>query len=224
MLLPVAREGNRVFGIDRSMPMLDRARRKLGRPATRTARTTIATGAARLRASLVRGDIRELPWRDTTFGLVMAPYGILQSLTRETDLRRTLAAVHRVLRPGALFGVDLVPDVPRWSEYERRLTLKGSGPTGKPIRLVETVSQDRKRRLTTFDQEFIEGRGRARTSRRFSLSFRTVDLPTLRRRLERAGFEIQAVLGDYDGREWDDRADTWVILARRPPARAPLER
>ena len=148
----------------------------------------------------------------------MAPYGILQSLTREADLRRTLAAVHRVLRPGALFGIDLVPDVPRWNEYERRLTLKGSGPTGQPIQLVETVRQDRKRRLTTFDQEFIEGRGRGKTSRRFSLSFRTVDLPSLRRRLERAGFEIQAVLGDYDGRAWDDRADTWVILARRPAA------
>jgi hypothetical protein len=154
----------------------------------------------------------------------MAPYGILQSLTREADLRRTLAAVHRVLRPGALFGIDLVPDVPRWGEYERRLTLKGSGPTGQPIQLVETVRQDRKRRLTTFDQEFIEGRGRAKTSRRFSLSFRTVDLPALRRRLERAGFEVQAVLGDYDGRAWDDRADTWVILARRPAVRAPDRR
>jgi hypothetical protein len=121
-----------------------------------------------------------------------------------------------VLRPGALFGIDLVPDVPRWREYERRLTLKGSGPTGQPIQLVETVRQDPRRRLTTFDQEFIEGRGRAKTSRRFSLSFRTVDLPSLRRRLERAGFEVHAVLGDYDGREWDDRADTWVIVVRRP--------
>jgi hypothetical protein len=125
------------------------------------------------------------------------------------------------MRPGALFGIDLVPDVPRWREYERRLTLKGTGPTGQPIQLVETVRQDRTRRLTTFDQEFIEGRGRGKTSRRFSLSFRTVDLPSLRRRLERAGFDVQAVLGGYDGRAWDDRADTWVILARRPPAPVP---
>ena len=83
------------------------------------------------------------------------------------------------------------------------------------------MRQDRARRLTTFDQEFIEGRGRGKTSRRFSLSFRTVALPALRRRLESAGFEVQAVLGDYDGREWDDRADTWVILARRAAAPGP---
>jgi SAM-dependent methyltransferase len=223
VLLPVARDGVRVVGIDRSSPMLDRARAKLAkarrtsgiRPASSRHTPDIRPAYARLRASLVRGDIRELPWREGTFGLVMAPYGILQSLVRDADLRRTLAAVHKVLRPGGLFGIDLVPDVPRWREYERRLTLKGTGPRGLPIQLVETVRQDPRRRVTTFDQEFIEGRGKAKTSRRFSLAFRTVGLPALRRRLERAGFEVDAVLGDYDGRAWDDRADTWVVLARR---------
>jgi SAM-dependent methyltransferase len=210
VLVPVARDGVRVVGIDRSAPMLARARRKLAR-----AGAPSVSARTRLRATLIRGDIRELPCPDATFGLVMAPYGILQSLTRERDLARTLAAVHRVLAPGARFGIDLVPDVPRWSEYERRITLRGTGPHGLPIQLVETVRQDRRRRVTTFDQEFIEGRGRARTSRRFSLSFRTVGLPALRRRLEKAGFHVDAVLGDYDGGPWDDRADTWVVLARR---------
>jgi hypothetical protein len=35
------------------------------------------------------------------------------------------------------------------------------------------------------------------------------------RRLEKAGFTIHAVLGDYNGGPWDARADVWVILARR---------
>jgi hypothetical protein len=34
-------------------------------------------------------------------------------------------------------------------------------------------------------------------------------------RLERAGFRIQAVLGDYHGGPWDARADVWVILAAK---------
>jgi len=210
VLVPVARGGVRVVGVDRSVPMLARARRKLARARPRR------SARARLRATLVRGDIRDLPCHDGAFGLVMAPYGILQSLTHERDLARTLASVHRVLAPGGLFGIDLVPDVPRWREYERRITLRGTGPSGLPIHLVETVRQDPRRRLTTFDQEFIEGRGRSRTSRSFSLSFRTVGLPALRRRLEKAGFAVDAVLGDYDGRPWDDRADTWVVLARKP--------
>jgi hypothetical protein len=36
------------------------------------------------------------------------------------------------------------------------------------------------------------------------------------RRLERAGFEISALLGDYRGGPWDTRADVWIILARKP--------
>jgi plasmid replication initiation protein len=35
------------------------------------------------------------------------------------------------------------------------------------------------------------------------------------RRLEGAGFEIEAVLGDYRGGPWDERADVWIILARK---------
>jgi hypothetical protein len=35
------------------------------------------------------------------------------------------------------------------------------------------------------------------------------------RRLEKAGFAITALLGDYQGREWDPRAEVWVILARK---------
>ena len=35
------------------------------------------------------------------------------------------------------------------------------------------------------------------------------------KRLEAAGFSIRATLGDYQGRAWDDRADVWVILARK---------
>ena len=35
------------------------------------------------------------------------------------------------------------------------------------------------------------------------------------KRLERAGFRVLAVLGDYRGGPWDPRADVWVILAAR---------
>jgi hypothetical protein len=50
---------------------------------------------------------------------------------------------------------------------------------------------------------------------RFSLTFRTISIPQMRRRLEAAGFEVEALLGDYDGGPLDLRADVWIILARR---------
>jgi hypothetical protein len=77
------------------------------------------------------------------------------------------------------------------------------------------VRQDRKHGLTIFAQEYTERRGRAVESKRFDLSFRTVSVPHMLRRVERAGFRVQAVLGDYDGAPWDPRADVWLIVAER---------
>ena len=51
--------------------------------------------------------------------------------------------------------------------------------------------------------------------KRFSLTFRTISVAQMRRRLENAGFRIDAVLGDYDGGPFDERADVWIILARK---------
>jgi ubiquinone/menaquinone biosynthesis C-methylase UbiE len=202
--VPVAKTGAQLVGIDRSAPMLDRARRRLAR-----ARVTP-------RPLLVRGDIRRLPFRARRgFAVVMAPYGILQSLTRERDLQATLASVASVLRRDGLFVMDLVPDLPRWAEYHRRTSLRGRRGANTTLTLIESVRQDRSRKLTVFDQEYIERRGRQRTSHRFSLAFRTLSVPQMRRRLERAGFAVQAVLGDYQGGPWDPRADVWVIMAKK---------
>ena len=225
--IPLARAGVPLVGLDRSAPMLARARQRVRR--------------ARLSSpvNLVRGDIRFLPFADASlprrsakttpalprrsakreggFSMVLAPYGMLQSLLRERDLKATLAEAHRVLRPGGTLGVELVADLPLWQEYKKRVSLKGwrRKTGGAHVTLTETVRQDRARGLTIFDQEFTERRGRQSETRRFSLSFRTLSVPQVARRLEKAGFEVRALLGDYRGGPWDPRADVWVILATR---------
>ena len=203
--IPLARAGVSLVGIDRSDPMLARARQRIRR------------GGLTSRARLVRGDIRSLPFRAATFPLVMAPYGVLQSLLRERDLTATLQAVARVLKPRATFGIELVADLPSWDEYRKRVSLSGwrGGRRGAHVTLVETVRQDRTRRLTIFDQQFVERRGSTRRAHTFSLTFRTLSVPQMTRRLEKAGFRIAALLGDYRGGPWDPRADVWMILARR---------
>ena len=111
--IPLGRAGIRLIGIDRSEPMIARARQRLARVRWRR------------RVSLVRGDIRDLPFRVSAFGMVMAPYGILQSLLRDRELAATLAAVRGVLKPGGTFGLELVADLPSWKEYRKRVSLTG---------------------------------------------------------------------------------------------------
>ena len=202
--MPVARKGATVIGIDRSASMLERARRRVRR--------------ARLesRVTLIRGDIRQLPFPERTFPLVMAPYGILQSLLDERVLSATLKDVRRVLTRTGTFGLELVADLPAWDEYSNKVTFRSPrGPHGRPIALVESVKQDRRNRITRFEQEFVEGRGKSATRRKFTLAFRTVSVPEMVRRLQKAGLEVTSLLGDYQGGPWDLRAEVWIILARR---------
>jgi len=199
-----------LIGIDRSAPMLRLARRRVAR--LHPSRRPI----------LIRGDIRAIPLRTASVDLVIAPYGILQSLIRKPDLSRTLAETARVLRPGGLFIADLVPDLPKWEPYQRQVRLHGRHGTGQ-VTLVESVRQDRRRGLTTFEEEFVEAGPppsadsprRVRIAARFSLTFRTVPMTEIRRRVERAGFRVERILGGYRGQRWTSTSETWLIIARK---------
>ena len=202
--LPVTRVAKHFVGIDRSEPMLGRLRTRLRR--------------ARLmsRTSIIRGDIRSLPFRKRwRCELVMAPYGMLQSLLSDADFDAVIGSAARVLARGGILGIDLVPDLSRWQEYKRHKSLEGPFGQSRHVTLVESVRQDRRRRLTFFDQEFIEREGRKRKVHQCSITFRTLTVPEVTRRLERVGFRVDAVLGDYQGDDWSPDADVWVIIAKR---------
>jgi ubiquinone/menaquinone biosynthesis C-methylase UbiE len=202
---PLARDGVELVGIDRSAPMLDLARRQILRSSNPQVLNSLC---------LVRGDIRALPFEAGAFPMVIAPYGILQSLIRPRDLTATLTSVARVLGGGGGFGIDLVPDVPKWREYQNRVQLRGRAG-GSQLTLIESVRQDPKRHLTTFEQKYVERRGGQTREHRFDLTFRSLSVRQMTGQLERAGFRVDAVLGDYRGRPWDDRADVWIILAKK---------
>jgi SAM-dependent methyltransferase len=203
--LPLLTHDIAVVGVDRSAPMLSRA----------LARTRRAPSPKPRAPRFVRADIRALPFRRGRFAMVLAPYGILQSLIRERDLTQTLESVARVIKRGGMFGIDLVPDVPNWREYRNKVQLRGRLAGGSRLTLVESVLQDRRRRLTTFEQRYHVRRGGRTATHDFQLTFRTLSIRQMAARLRRAGFSVQNVLGDYRGRPWDARADVWIILAKK---------
>jgi SAM-dependent methyltransferase len=206
--VPLARAGVDMVGVDRSAPMLSRARR-------RARRVNSSRGLEdRGRVAFVRADIRALPFKVRQFDVVLAPYGVLQSLIREDDLTATLASVAATMRKGGLFAIDLVPDVPRWREYRNRAQLRGRSG-GRRLTLIESVRQDRARRLTIFEQRYLERINGRAIEHRFDLVFRTLSVRQMTRRLESAGFVTTKLIGDYEGGRWNEAADIWIILAKK---------
>jgi SAM-dependent methyltransferase len=236
--IPLAAAGVPLTGLDRSPQMLARAARRQARR-ERTAARGGRRGPVR-GPGLVRGDMRRLPFTDAAFGMVFAPYGVLQSLVRDRDLSRAFEEACRVLAPGGLFGLELVADVPNWKEYHDKVRLRGRLPGGSRVTLIESVEQDRTRRLTTFTQRFVvasaprrrrasdrAGRvssgasrvevvpGRRATEHRFQIVFRTLPLALLLQRLERAGLVVEQVLGSYRGGPWNGDSEVCLVLARK---------
>ena len=203
LLGPMARTGVSVTGIDRSQPMLDHAERRIARL------------PRALRPSLVRGDIRALPFARASFGFVMAAYGLTQSILDDDDLDAMLGEIARVVPRGGAAGFDLVPDLPQWAEYRNKVIFRGRSRRGGRVTLTETVRQHPRRRVTVFDDEFVERRAGEVKRRRFTLTFRTISVEELRGRLARVRLRVETVYGDYRGGAWSPLSDAWVVLARR---------
>jgi SAM-dependent methyltransferase len=203
LLIPLARQGARIVGVDYSTAMLDRARRRL------------RTLPASRRPRLVRADIRRLPFLDSSFDRVFAPYGVLQSLTSDADFDAAIREAARLLKPRGRFGLELIPDLINWSAYQRQVQFRGR-LGGAQVTLVESVRQDRRRGITVFDEEFTLRRGSRLTKRRFPLVFRTVPMERVIAGLTAAGFEMESVQGDYRGGAWTPDSNVWVVIATRP--------
>ena len=203
LLIPLARGARGLVGVDLSAEMLARARARLKR-------LPVA-----MRPRLVRGDIRSLPFPDRSFDQVLAPYGVLQSLTSDADFDATIGETLRLLRPNGRFGLELIPELARWQSYRGQVRFRGK--LGKAqVTLVESVRQDRRRGLTIFDEEFtVRERGRTRRHR-FPLTFRTMPMDVVLSKLARSGFSVESVQGNYRGGVWTPDSPVSVLIAHRP--------
>lgn len=198
VLIPCARAGATMVGVDLSPGMLDVCRRSLAaEPADVQARVT-----------LHEGDMRtvDLPER---FALVTLPFRAFQHLETVDDQRATLAALRRLLRPGGHLVLDLFnPSLPllgdeRWLRepfVEPAIDL----PDGRRVvRSLRLASRDYATQVQVVEiaHEITWPDGRverhADTTRlRYIFRYEAEHL------LEREGFTVEAVYADYDGRPY----------------------
>ncbi|MBD3157277.1 MAG: methyltransferase domain-containing protein [Candidatus Lokiarchaeota archaeon] len=104
--VPLAKEGFRVFALEKSPSMLSIARNKLDR----------LTEPAENRITLVEGDMTNFGF-DITFSLIIIPASFGYAVTTEEQLS-TLVSIREHLRDDGLFLLDLYPGVLHDQESE----------------------------------------------------------------------------------------------------------
>lgn len=208
----LARAGFDVIGIDRSEPMLERARHK-------------ACEAQSDTLSLLTGDMRtfELGRR---FGLIFAGYGAFHHLLTQDDQLACLRSVERHLQPHGLFVCDLRPfDFEDWDEGESAplfhdwtRTLQRTGETVTKLRAVRVnLHRQVKQETFLFDRAAADGivhRLVTTIDLRFTTRYEMEGL------LREVGLEVDQIYGDFACAPFDEGSEYMITVARKA-ARAP---
>lgn len=214
VLLPLARAGRTVVGLDNSRQMLARCRAKVAaEPAPVRAR--IALHDHDVRAFDLGGE-----GGGATYPLVIAPFRVLQQLTTVEDQLAFLTAVARNLAPGGRFIFDVFnPDfaaLARADGVEREDTPEQPLPDGRSFRRAARVE-----RVRWVDQVseteliyYVSARPGA-TPERFVQAFemRWYLRAELLHLLARTGFRVRELYGDFARAPLVDGSPEQVVCA-----------
>ncbi len=210
LLVPLARAGNSVVGLDSSGPMLVRAEGKLRRGGPELA----------ARTRLVQGDMRAFEL-DERFDLAIIAVRSFAHVQSRLDQQAVLRASARQLRQGGLLALDLLNPTPAWL---------GEAPGSRRQDLAREVSEDK---LIVTRTETVVGTDLAAQVRVIRSEYELIDeFGAVRKRivewpfrytyrfeaehlLERAGFEVEAVYGGYEREDFTSTSQTLLLVGRK---------
>ncbi len=208
VLLPLARQGYRLTGIDPSAEMLERARAKVAEE-----------GLAEL-VTLVQQEMRELDLEER-FSMAFAALNSFAHLHTTGEQLAALERIRRHLKPGGLLILDLFnPDMGRLLDARGQMTLARAmtdPETGHRMMRFYTEEVDQGRQLihTTYIVDEIDAGGRVQRTL-FPFTLRYLFRYELELLLRHAGFEVEAIYGSHDLDEFSGESEKMIAVARKP--------
>jgi SAM-dependent methyltransferase len=208
VLIPLARQGYRITGVDSSTAMLERARAK------------IAEENLIERVTLLEQEMRDLELGER-FNLAFAALNSFAHLHTTDDQLTALAQIRHHLNPGGLLILDLSnPDMGRLLEPRGQVALAKvmtAPETGRRTMRFHADEVDLGRQIihTTYIVDEIDAEGHVQRTL-FPFSLRYVFRYELELLLRHAGFEIEAIYGSYDLDEFSGESEKLIAVSSRP--------
>jgi len=216
VLVPLARAGLRVVGLDISPHMLALARAKLD-------------GSEH--AELVQADMRRFELHRCDFDLAIIAVKSFAYLTEADEQLECLRRVQAHLRPGGVLAIDLMHPRLEWlgaaTGSMRDDLLQRVADQGWTLSRVESVvSTDLARQVRVIRSiyERIDDNGCVLEKRFVEWPYRWMHRFEAEHLLYRAGFEVEAVYGGYQREPFTADSAAMVFLARKKPSPPALSR
>jgi len=209
ILLPTARAGCTVAGLDGSREMLARCE----------ARLRDEPAEVRARVTLHRGDARDFDL-GARFGLVTAPFRLMQQVVTVDDQLRLLASVARHLEPGGRFVFDVYnPSFAALAAAdgaEHEDTPERPLPDGRTLRRTVRIARVRwVDQVSETELVYYLSPAPGAPAERHVQAFemRWYLRAELEHLLARGGFRVAAIHGDFGGAPLVDGSPEMVVCA-----------
>jgi SAM-dependent methyltransferase len=209
LLVPLARDGHDVLGIDVAPTMLARAAERIARLPRR----------ARGRARLLRADMRSLPLASTLrVPLIVCPFNAFQHLYTQVDVAACLAEVRAHLPPTGRFAFDVLqPDLrwltrspeKRWARTRFKHPVTGVELEYTTNQTYEPISQIAHIRIYYERLDSPDGDRHLQVVRLAHRQFFPAELEAL---LWSNGFAIETRWGGFSGEPLEGHSESQVLL------------
>lgn len=204
-----AQRGRAVIGVDGSARMLERCRERAR-----------AAGVEPL-VTLVQADFRAFSLPEPA-GLVAIPFHTIGAMLTDDDKRACLRHIHSQLAPGGRLVFDhfvFDPALAARNADVPHLRAEARDAAGRPLLLWACNRYDHERRQIRIVvwSDVVEPDGRAERRYRF-LDLSWIEPDRMRALLDEAGFEVEALHGDFDRRPFvpgESAHQVWVARALR---------
>lgn len=209
LLLPLARAGHRVTGIDSSREMLSRARERISEEPS----------SVRQRIQLVRADAAELELAQRHFALALFSYNTLLHLP-PAAATAACRRIRRHLAPNGLLFLDVVnPALVEQTPNDHVVTLERtlSDPQSGDLLMVfacNDLDPDTQILNVTWIFDTSPAQGGAVHRRVAEITYHYYYLHQLEIMLEESGLKLEATYGDYREVAFTEESERLLILAR----------